>query len=87
MSEFKFFVERVDRWGNSMQALWGSLGIFPPIDHIGLPHHTAEEIHSISHLKIWGDVQKLHHGMAYLLVRVDDTSKAGTYGMAIVWIS
>ena len=25
--------------------------------------------------------------MAYLLVRVDDTSKAGTYGMAIVWIS
>ena len=25
--------------------------------------------------------------MAYLLVQVDDTSKAGTYGMAIVWIS
>ena len=25
--------------------------------------------------------------MAYLLVRVDDTSEAGTYGMAIVWIS
>ena len=25
--------------------------------------------------------------MAYLLVRVDDTSKAGTYGMAFVWIS
>ena len=87
MSEFEFFVERVDRWGNSMQALWGSLGICPPIDHIGLPHHTAEELHSISHLKIWGDVQKLHHGMAYLLVQVDDTSKAGTYSMAIVWIS
>ena len=86
MSEFEFFVERVDRWGDSMQALWGSLGICPPIDHIGLPHHTAEELHSISHLKIWGDVQKLHHGMAYLLVQVDDTSKAGTYGMAIVWI-
>ena len=87
MSEFEFFVERVDRWGNSMQALWGSLGICPPIDHIGLPHHTAEELCSISHLKIWGDVQKLQHGMAYLLVRVDDTSEAGTYGMAIVWIS
>ena len=47
----------------------------------------AEELHSISHLKVWGDVQKLYHGMAYLLVRVDDTSEAGTYGMAIVWIS
>ena len=87
MSEFEFFMERVDRWGDSMQALWGSLGICPPIDHIGLPHHTAEELHSISCLKIWGDVQKLHHSMAYLLVRVDDTSKAGTYSMAIVWIS
>ena len=87
MSEIEFFMERVDRWGNSMQALWGSLGICPPIDHIGLPHHMAEKLCSISHLKIWGDVQKLHHGMAYLLVQVDDTSKAGTYGMAIVWIS
>ena len=87
MSEFEFFVERVDRWGDSMQALWGSLGICPPIDHIGLPCHMAEELRSISCLKIWGDVQKLHHGMAYLLVRVDDTSEAGTYGMAIVWIS
>ena len=87
MSEFAFFVGRVDRWGNSMQALWGSLGICPPIDHIGLPHHTAEELHSISHLKVWGDVQKPHYGMAYLLVQVDDTSEARTYGMAIVWIS
>ena len=87
MSELEFFMERVDKWGDSMQALWGSLGICSPIDHIGLPCHMAEEIHSISHLKIWGDVQNLHHGMAYLLVRVDDTSEAGTYGMAIVWIS
>ena len=87
MSEFKFFKEREDRWGDSMQALWGSLGICPPIDHISLPYHTADELHSISHLKVWGDVQKLHLGMAYLLVWVDDTSEAGTNGMAIVWIS
>ena len=87
MSEFEFFKERVDRWGDSIQALWGSLGICPPTDHIGLPHHTVEELHSIGHLKVWGDVQKLHLGMAYLLVRVDDTSEAGTYGMAIVWIN
>ena len=58
-----------------------------PTDHIGLPHHMAEELHSIGHLKVWGDVQKPHLGMAYLLVWVDDTSEAGTYGMAIVWIN
>ena len=49
---------REDRWGDSMRVLWGSLGICPPLDHIGLPHHTAEELHSISCLKVWGDVQK-----------------------------
>ena len=86
MSEFKFFKERADRWGDSMRALWGSLGICPPTDHIGLPHHTMGELHSIGCLKAWGDAQKLHLGMAYLLVLVDDTSEAGNYGMAIVWI-
>ena len=34
-----------------------------------------------------GRCPKPHHSMAYLLVRVDDTSEAGTYGMTIVWIS
>ena len=87
MSEFKFFMGREDRWGNSMQVLWGSLGICPPLDQIDLPHHMAEELHSISHLKVWGDVQKPHQGMAYLLVQINDTSEAKTYGVALVWIS
>ena len=46
----------------------------------------AGELHSIGHLKVWGDAQKPHLSMAYLLVWVDDTSEAGNYGMAIVWI-
>ena len=86
MSEFEFFKERADRWGDSMKALWGSLGICPPTDHIGLPHHMAGELYSIGCLKVWGDAQKLHLGMAYLLVWVDDTSEAGNYSIAIVWI-
>ena len=86
MSEFEFFKERSERWGNSMKALWGSIGICPPTNHIGLPHHTAGELHSIGCLKVWGDAQKPHLGMAYLLVRVVDTSEAGNYSMAIVWI-
>ena len=78
--------ERIDGM-TVLQVLWGSLGICPPLDHIGLPCHTVEELHSISCLKVWGDVQKLHPGMVYLLVQIDDTSKATTYSMALVWIS
>ena len=87
MSEFEFFKERADRWGNSMKALWSSLEICPPTEHIDLSCHTVGELHSIGHLKVWGDTHKLHLGMVYLLVWVDDTSEAGNYGLAIVWIS
>ena len=86
MSEFDFFKGRADRWGDSMRALWGSLEICPPTDHIDLPCHMAGELLSIGHLKVWGDAQKPHLGMAYFLVWADDSLEAGNYGLAIVWI-
>ena len=30
--------------------------------------------------------KKPHHGMAYLLVQVDDTFEARAYSLALVWI-
>ena len=52
-----------------------------------LPYHMAGELLSISHLKIWGDTQKPHDGMAYLLVKVEDASEVKGYSLALVWIS
>ena len=86
MSEFEFFKERADRWGDSMKALLGSLEICPPTDHIGLPHQMVGELHSIGCLKVWADAHKPHLGTVYLLVWVDDTSEVGNYSLAIVWI-
>ena len=45
------------------------------------------ELHSIGHLKVWGDAHKLHLSMVYLLVWVDDTLEVGNYGLAVVWIN
>ena len=87
MTEFKFFTNREERWKDSMRALWGSLSICPLLDHVDLPYHMAEELLSISCLKVWGDTQKPQDGMAYLLVRVEDASEVKGYGIAIVWIS
>ena len=87
MSEFEFFKERAGRWGDSMKAPWSSLEICLPTEHIDLPRHTAGELHPIGHLKVWEDTHKLHLGMVYLLEQVDDTSEAGNYSLAIVWIS
>ena len=86
MSKFEFFMEREDRWGNSMKTLWGSLIICPMVTCIRLPLHTVEELDSISHLKVWGNAQMPCPNMAYLLVQVNDTPDARTYGLALVWV-
>ena len=70
-----------------MRTLWASLSICPLLDHIDLLYHMAGELLSISCLKVWGDTQKPHNGMAYLLVRVEDAPEGGGYGIAFVWIS
>ena len=87
MTEFKFFDNRKDRWGESMRALWGHLSICPLLDHVDLPYHMAGELLSINHLKIWGDTQKPQDSIAYLLVKVIDISEVEGYSMALVWIS
>ena len=43
----------------------------------------AGELLSISHLKVWGNTQKLWDSMAYLLVKVEDTSEVK--GMVWPW--
>ena len=44
MTEFEFFNNREDRWGESMRALWGNLSICPLLDHMDLPYHMAGEL-------------------------------------------
>ena len=70
-----------------MKTLWGSLSICPLLTCIRLLHHMAEELDSISHLKIWGNTQSPHQNMAYLLVWIDNTPNAKVYSMALVWVS
>ena len=47
----------------------------------------AEELDSIRHLKVWGNAWMPHPNRAYLLVQVDDTPNAKTYGLALVWVN
>ena len=70
-----------------MRALWGNLSICPLLDHMDLPYHMVGELLSISCLKVWGDTQKPHNDMAYLLVRIEDDSEVEGYSIALVWIS
>ena len=87
MTEFAFFDNKEDRWDDSMRTHWGNISICPCLDHVEFPFHTVGELLSISCLKVWGDIQDPHGGMAYLLVHTEGSSEARSYGMALVWIS
>ena len=87
MTKFAFFASKEERLGNSMMALWGNLDICPCLNYLELPYHTPGELLSISHLKIWGNIQEPCNNMAYLLIHTGDASGAANYGIALVWIS
>ena len=44
------------------------------------------ELFSISSLQVWGDAQKPHHNIAYLLVWVEDAKRDRHYGISLVWV-
>ena len=70
-----------------MIHLWGSLNICPCLNHLELPCHSLEELHSICKLKVWGNIQEPCSNIAYLLVQTRDTLEAQDYSMSLVWIS
>ena len=67
-----------------MASLWGNLNICPQLHWLQLPCHTQVELSSISSLKVWGEVQKPHHDITYLLVWVENAMGDRHYGISIV---
>ena len=87
MTECAFFAEKADRWGKDMASLWGNLNICPPLHWLKLPCHTQVELSSISSLKVWGDVLKPDHDIAYLLVWIENAMRDRHYGISIVRVN
>ena len=87
MTEYAFFMEKVDRWGKDMASLWGNLNICPQLHQLQHPCHTQAELSSISSFKVWGEVQKPCCDIAYLLVWVENATGDRHYGISIVWVN
>ena len=68
-----------------MATLWGHLNICPQLHWLELPCHTQVELSSLNSLKVWGEGQKSHHDIAFLLVQVENATGDRHYGISIVW--
>ena len=86
MTEYAFFAEKADRRRKDIASLWWSLNICPHLYWLEIPCHSQAELFSISSLKVWGNVHKPHHDIAYLLVWVQNTMKDRHYDISLVWV-
>ena len=87
MTEYAFFVNKVERWKKDMAPLWGNFNVCPHLDHLELPCHSLVELFSISSFKVWGNIQEPHHDIAYLLVCIGNTTEDRHYGISLVWVN
>ena len=86
MTKYAFFAEKADRRGKDKASLRTNFNICPHLHQLELPCHSQVELFSISSLKVWGDVQKPHHDIAYLLVQVEDVKRDRCYAISLVWV-
>ena len=87
MTEFYFFLDRVERWKRNLATQWGNLDICPHLNCLELPCHSPIELISVSSYKVWGNIWGPHHDMPYLLIHLGDTIEGRQYGVSLVWVN
>ena len=71
-----------------MTLMWGHINICPSLHWFQLPLLSQAELSSLNGLKAWGEGQKLHHNIAFLLVLTKDEATGDRkYGLSTIWVN
>ena len=71
-----------------MALMWGDINICPLLHWFQLPCHSQAELSSLNGLKVWGEGQKLHHDITFLLVWAEEEVMGDrNYGLSTVWVN
>ena len=88
MTKYAFFLQKADWWRKDMALMWGDINICPLLHWFQLPSHSQVELSSLNGLKAWGQGQKLHHDIAFLLVLAEEEATGDrNYGLLTVWVN
>ena len=86
-SNYAFFSKDPGHWGGSYQSLWGHHKICPLLEQFHIAHITQTELASLTHLKVWDNVEKFCSGIADLLfLPKEGVAKERAYGLAMMWV-
>ena len=88
MSDFEFFSKDPSWWGETFASIWGDLDICPLLNQFHLASITYPELYSLISLRAWGDVEKFHSDIAYLLVSTkDEATSDRVYSLSTIWVN
>ena len=88
MSDFEFFSKDPSWWGKAFASIWGHLDIYPLLNQFHLVSITYSELSFLTRLRAWGEAEKFHCDIAYLLVSTEDEVMSDrVYGLSTVWVN
>ena len=71
-----------------MALLWGDISICSPLHWFQLSCHSQLELSSLNGLKAWGEDQKPHHDITFLLVWAEEEMTGDrNYGLLTIWVN
>ena len=88
MTGYAFLSQGSNRLGKDLTLLWGHLTIFPQLQQFHISSITQLELSSLTSLKAWGDKQKVHNNLNFLLVLAEEEATGGRkYGLSTIWVN
>ena len=88
MTEYAFFSHRVDWWRKEMALMWGNINICPSLWQFWIHSLSSAELSSLNSFRAWGERQKVHHNIAFLLVLAEEEATGDRkYGLLTVWVN
>ena len=88
MIEYTFFSQGSNRWGKDLTLLWGCLSIYPSLCQFHTMSITQSELSSLPGLIAWGDKEKFHDDITFLLISAEEEVTGNRkYCLSTVWVS
>ena len=83
-----FFSKDPSQWGETFQSLGGCLHICSWLHQFHITSINYSELSFLISLKVWGDAEKFHSDIAYLLVLTEEgAAKDSIYGLFTIWVN
>ena len=88
MTEYAFFLQKVDHWRKDMALMWGDINICPSLHWFQIPSLSQVEMSSLNGLKALRERQKSCYDITFLLVLTrEEATGDRKYGLLTVWVN